>query len=176
MCDQQMEKRPAGLGQGVQEDSRECVSEVDRVQAKCRSSVGGTGLKPRRGSTLLFIRVLGKTGLLPYWASHGTQSPSKVLFERAWGTSLVVQWMELCLPTQWVWIRSLVQEDSACRKHLKALCHNCYACVPQLMRPTCPGALLRNRSGHNEKLMHHEEEKALLSTSRESLWVVAKIQ
>ena len=43
------------------------------------------------------------------------ESQAKVLFERAWGTSLVVQWMELCLPTQRVWIRSLVQEDSACR-------------------------------------------------------------
>ena len=30
------------------------------------------------------------------------------------GTSLVVQWLTVCLPTQGTWVQSLVQEDPTC--------------------------------------------------------------
>ena len=30
------------------------------------------------------------------------------------GTSLVVQWLGVCLPMQGMWVRSLVQEDPTC--------------------------------------------------------------
>ena len=33
--------------------------------------------------------------------------------------SLVVQWLRICLPMQGVWVQSLVQEDSSCRKATK---------------------------------------------------------
>lgn len=46
VCDQQMEKRPAGLGQGSG-GFAECVSEVDRVLGWSAGALWGTGLKPR---------------------------------------------------------------------------------------------------------------------------------
>ena len=35
-------------------------------------------------------------------------------------TSLVVQWMRICLPRQETQVRSLVREDSTCRRATKA--------------------------------------------------------
>ena len=40
------------------------------------------------------------------------------------GTSLVVQWLRICLPMQGTWVRSLVQEDPTCRRAAKPMCHN----------------------------------------------------
>ena len=39
-------------------------------------------------------------------------------------TSLVGQWLEICLPMQGTWVRSLVQEDSTCCWATKPMCHN----------------------------------------------------
>ena len=43
--------------------------------------------------------------------------------EKEHRASLVVQWLRICLPVKGTWIRSLVQEDSACREVTKAV-HN----------------------------------------------------
>jgi len=40
------------------------------------------------------------------------------------GTSLVVQWIKICLPMQGTRVRSLVQEDSTCRGATKPMYHN----------------------------------------------------
>ena len=40
------------------------------------------------------------------------------------GTSLVVQWLRICLPTQGTRVRALVQEDPTCRGATKPVCHN----------------------------------------------------
>ena len=32
------------------------------------------------------------------------------------GTSLVVQWLRICLPVQGTWVRALVQEDPTCHR------------------------------------------------------------
>ena len=40
------------------------------------------------------------------------------------GTSLVVQWLRICLPTQGTQVRSLVREDSTCHGATKSVCHN----------------------------------------------------
>ena len=52
----------------------------------------------------------------------GTTRPvlSTVLLEGTdslenWESSLVVQWLRICLPMQGTWVRFLVQEDSICR-------------------------------------------------------------
>ena len=38
------------------------------------------------------------------------------IHEGKFRTSLVVQWLRICLPTQGTWVRSLLQEDStSCR-------------------------------------------------------------
>ena len=39
-------------------------------------------------------------------------------------TSVVVQWLRICLPMQGTWVRSLVQEDSKCRQATKTVCRN----------------------------------------------------
>ena len=40
------------------------------------------------------------------------------------GTSLVVQWLRIRLPIQGTQVRALVQEDPACRRAAKPVCHN----------------------------------------------------
>ena len=40
------------------------------------------------------------------------------------GTSLVVQWLRIHLPTQATWVRALVQEDPTSHGATKPVCHN----------------------------------------------------
>ena len=40
------------------------------------------------------------------------------------GTSLVVQWLRICLPMQGTGVRALVQEDPTCRGATKPIHHN----------------------------------------------------
>ena len=63
------------------------------------------------------------------------------------GTSLVVQWLGVCLPIQGTRVRALVWEDPTCHGAAKPMCHkywacalepmshNCWARVPQLLKP-----------------------------------------
>ena len=68
------------------------------------------------------------------------------LLEVKTGTSLVAQWLRICLPMQGTRVRALVWEDPACcgatkpMRHnywacaLEPMSHNYWACVPQLLR------------------------------------------
>ena len=40
-------------------------------------------------------------------------------------TSLVAQWLRICLPMQGTQVRSLVQEDPTCRGATKPVCYSC---------------------------------------------------
>ena len=40
------------------------------------------------------------------------------------GTSLVVQWLRMCLPMQGTQVRALVQEDPTCHGATEPVCHN----------------------------------------------------
>ena len=40
------------------------------------------------------------------------------------GTSLVAQWLRICLPMQGTRVQSLVREDPACCGATKSVCHN----------------------------------------------------
>ena len=40
------------------------------------------------------------------------------------GTSLVVQWLRICLPMQGTQVRSLVREDPTCHRATKPTSHN----------------------------------------------------
>ena len=44
-------------------------------------------------------------------------------------TSLVIQWLRICLPTEGTWVQSLVQEDPTCHRATKPVCHNYSACA-----------------------------------------------
>ena len=65
----------------------------------------------------------------------------------SFGTSLVVQWLRICLPMQETWVWALVREDPTCWGATKPVRHNYWACalepgshnywvcVPQLLKP-----------------------------------------
>ena len=87
------------------------------------------------------------------------------------GTSLVAQWLRICLPMQGTRIRALVWEDPtgcgatnpvhhnywACA--LELVSHNYWACVPQLLKPARLEPVLHSkRSHHNKKPAHRNEE------------------
>ena len=44
-------------------------------------------------------------------------------------TSLVVQWLRICLPIPGTWVKFLVREDHTCRGATKPVCHNYWACA-----------------------------------------------
>ena len=86
------------------------------------------------------------------------------LSKKGYGTSLVAQWLRICLPMHGTWVRALVQEDPTCRGATKPVCHNYWACAlepmshdywahaPQLLKPTCLEPVLCNKRSHrNEK-------------------------
>ena len=58
---------------------------------------------------------------------HSQIKNKKKLYE---GTSLVVQWLRIRLPTQGTQVQSLVYKDSTCCGGTKPLCHNYWARVP----------------------------------------------
>ena len=87
------------------------------------------------------------------------------------GTSLVAQWLRICLPRQGTRVRSLVREDPTCRGATKPVhhnywacalepaSHNYWACMPHLLKPARLEPVLHNkRSHHNEKPAHRNEE------------------
>ena len=104
-------------------------------------------------------------------------------------TSLVAQWLRICLPMQGTRVWALVQEDPTCHGATKPVYHNYWTCaleptshnygawVPQLLKPTCLESMLHNKRSHcNEKPMHHNEEYPLLATTRESSCAATKTQ
>ena len=104
--------------------------------------------------------------------------------EKGDGTSLVAQWLRICLPTQGTRVRPLVQEDPTCRGATKPVRHNYWACAleptshnywsPHALGPTCRNywarelqllkpvhlePMYRNKRSHrNEKPAHRNEE------------------
>ena len=58
-----------------------------------------------------------------------------ILIKYKAGTSLVVQWIRICLPMQGTGVRSLVQEDSTCHRASKPVPHNYWACA---LEPASP--------------------------------------
>ena len=105
---------------------------------------------------------------IPSIVSQGEKLLSKTVVE----TSLVVQWIGICLPVQGTRTQSLVQRHSMCYGATKPMCHkywvhalestshNCRAQVPQLLKPVCLEPVLCNENSH-------PSEKLLLATTRE---------
>ena len=75
-------------------------------------------------------------------------------------TSLVVQWLRVCLLMQGTWVWSLVQEDSTCCGATKPLHHNHWACA---LEPTHHS----KRSHHSEKPTHLTQREAPVTATRE---------
>ena len=87
------------------------------------------------------------------------------------GTSLVAQWLRICLPMQGTWVQALVWKDPTCWRATKPVHHNYWACAlepashnywacePQVLKPAHLEPMLCNmRSHRNEKPAHRSEE------------------
>ena len=87
------------------------------------------------------------------------------------GTSLVAQWLRICLPMQGTQVQSLDREDPTCcgatkpmhHKHwawaLEPVRHNYWAHVLQLLKPMRGEPMICNKRSHcNKKPVHHNEE------------------
>ena len=80
-------------------------------------------------------------------------------FKLTIGTSLMAQWLRICLPMQGTRVQALVREDPTCRGATKPVHHNYWAHVLQLLKPVCLEPMLHNKRSHcNEKPAHHNEE------------------
>ena len=85
------------------------------------------------------------------------------------GTSLVVQWLRICLPMQGTQVQALVREDSTCRRATKPR-------APQLLKLAHLEPMLRNKRSHHNKPTHRNEEQTLLAPTRESTHTATKTQ
>ena len=53
-----------------------------------------------------------------------TDQSKQIIINLTIGTSLVAQWLRICLPVQGTWVRALVREDPTCHGAAKPMCHN----------------------------------------------------
>ena len=60
-------------------------------------------------------------GMLAGWMIWLLEKKDK---EIATKTSLVVQWLRICLPIKGIWVQSLVREDPICYRTSKPMCHS----------------------------------------------------
>ena len=105
-----------------------------------------------------------------------TQISTHLKYNRT-GTSLVAQWLRICLPMQGTRVQALVQEDPTCRRATKPVSHSYWACVPQLLKLVCLEPMLHNKRSHpNEKPAHCNKEQPPLTATRESPCAATKTQ
>ena len=96
--------------------------------------------------------------------------------EQGW-TSLVTQWVKICLPMQGTWVWSLIWEDPTCCRTTKPRSHNHWACAFDPMslnywRPVC--LLWHKRSHRNEKPMHCNQRKPTQSNKDPAQSIIHK--
>ena len=63
------------------------------------------------------------------WGHLGLSSSLTLCKNKIRGTSLVAQWLRICLPMQGTRVRALVREDPTCRRAIKPVRHNYWACA-----------------------------------------------
>ena len=79
---------------------------------------------------------------------------------------MVVQWIEIHLPMQGTRIRSQVWEESTCHGAIKSVCHNHWACMPQLLKPMHPRATQQNYWVPRLQFLKPEHLETVLSNKR----------
>ena len=126
------------------------------------------------GRDSLYQRHMAWESSFPHVHWHGCCMSSKSI---SVGTSLVAQWLRICLPMQGTWVQALVQEDPTCRGATKPVCHNYWAHTPLLLKPAHLEPMLHNKRSHrNEKPAYHNEEWPPPTTTRESPHAAMKTQ
>ena len=101
------------------------------------------------------------------WGGGHNIISDKIDFKtKAIGTSLVAQWLRICLPMQGTRVWTLVREDPTCYRATKPMSCNYWACtlepkkhnywarVPQLLKPACPEPCYATRKATAMRSMH----------------------
>ena len=81
--------------------------------------------------------------------SHANWSFKK---DSGFWTSLVVQWLRICLPMQGTRVRSVVREDLRCHGATQPMCHSYWS--PHALQP-----MLCNRRGHQKEIPLHRDKE-----------------
>ena len=121
-----------------------------------KSPSAGCGLQKWQWIQNVVLRSCTKSCVL----STDTERASHIKRKKqvTWA-SLVAQWLGIHLPMQGTRVRALVLEDPTCHGATKPVCHNYWAHVPQLLKPTQLEPVLRNKRSHRkEKPTHRTEE------------------
>ena len=84
---------------------------------------GGTK-KLRQNNSPTLLTFSGN--IKPEYKNHSTLTLNQKTVIR---TSLVAQWLRICLPMQGTRVRALLWEDSTCRRATKPVRHNYWACT-----------------------------------------------
>ena len=143
-----------------------------KVESKT-SDFTSTMERPGRITVSIFITSKGQTA--SHWLVEPTKEPRLQSKQKnqnlGRGGFAVAQWMGVCLPVQGTWVQALVQEDPTCCRAARPMHHNYWACalgpvrhncwahMPQLLKPTCLEPVLCNgRSHHNERPAHRNKE------------------
>ena len=90
---------------------------------------GGRGAGPSAGSrTPILGRPVAGCSVRLFWETGSLSEKNKTgslfytTFLKSPGTSLVVQWLRICLPGEGTRVLALVREDSTCRKATMPVC------------------------------------------------------
>ena len=116
---------------------------ITQIQSCCfsPSSPRWRGLTgPRRGGHFIKLPWEGlswvsrtrRNWILKRWPGGASGQSSALLISlknSRTGTSLVAQWLRICLPMQRTRVRALVWEDPTCRGATKPMRHSYWACV-----------------------------------------------
>ena len=115
----------------------------------------------------------------------GTYKSKITLNVNGLGASLVAQWLKICCQCRWQEFEpqpgkephATEQLSPLCATTTELACHNYWACMPQLLKPTCLEPVLCSKRSHcNEKPEHRNEEWPPHTTTRESLHTATNTQ
>ena len=116
-----------------------------------------------------YVTAFGKATILKTWLCW-TSKIAGFCYRQKYttGTSLVAQWLRICMPMPGTGVQSLVQEDSTCHGATKAVCYNFWR------QHTLEPVLHNKRSHHNGSPHTASKEWPPLAATRESLRAAAK--
>ena len=126
------------------EETRILASETQRrfneMKWASKALSTGSGIKKAPNKYYLLLLRLAEVFLMPTWNDLFLLNSKNVCYysvktEREWRTSLVVQWIRLCMPMQGTRVQSVVQEDPACHGATKPMHHNCWSPCSRVYAP-----------------------------------------
>ena len=111
------------------------------------------------------LRRRGGDGGNAEWLPIGTEfllKVMKIVYNWLWWTSLVVQWLRICLSMQGTQLRSLAWEDFTCFRATEPTCHSYWS-------PCALETVLRNEKPLQREACALQQRVASLAATREKL-------